>query len=230
MIWKNRKQMRISLLILVLFFVHSGFAQSGEKLWSESINTASGVWYLDKQEQEIIHELNKVRSNPKQFAEEYLEELQAYFDGKVFTYPGRTSIVTKEGIAPLKECIEILKKTEGMSVLKPSDGLSKASLLLTNDQQKKGGIGHISSNGSTPENRAKRYGEWNFCLAENIAYGSFDARQIVISLLIDDGILDRSHRNNILDPCFQYVGISFGNHPTYQSVCVMDFAGDYKTK
>lgn len=222
--------MQIFLLVLVLFFVQTGFAQSVQKLRSESIYTARDVWYLDKQEQEIIHELNKVRSNPKQFADEYLEELQAYFDGKVFTYPGRTPIMTKEGVAPLKECIEILKKTEGMSMLKPSDGLSKASALLTSDQQKKGGIGHISSNGSTPENRAKRYGEWNFCLAENIAYGSFDARQIVISLLIDDGVLDRSHRNNILDPCFQFVGVSFGNHPTYQSVCVMDFAGDYKTK
>ncbi len=222
--------MRTFLLILVFCSVQAGFAQSGEKPWSELIYTARGAWYLDKQEQEIIHELNKVRSNPKQFASEYMEELQAYFDGKVFTYPGRTSIVTKEGVAALKECIEILKKTEGMSMLKPSDGLSKASLLLTNDQQKKGGIGHISSNGSTPENRAKRYGEWNFCLAENIAYGSFDARQIVISLLIDDGVLDRSHRHNILDPCFQFAGISFGNHPTYQSICVMDFAGDYKTK
>lgn len=222
--------MRIFLLPLILFFAHQSFAQSGEKLWSESIYTAREVWYLDKQEQEIIHELNKVRSNPKQFVEEYLEELQAYFDGKIFTYPGRTPIVTKEGVSPLKECIEILKKTEGMSMLKPSDGLSKASALLTTDQQKKGGIGHISSNGSTPVNRVKKYGEWNICLAENIAYGSFDPRQIVISLLIDDGVPDRGHRKNILDPCFQFVGVSFGNHPTYQSMCVMDFAGDYKTK
>ena len=222
--------MRIFLLPLILFFAHQSFAQSGEKLWSESIYTAREVWYLDKQEQEIIHELNKVRSNPKQFAEEYLEELQAYFDGKIFTYPGRTPIVTKEGVSPLKECIEILKKIEGMSMLKPSDGLSKASALLTTDQQKKGGIGHISSNGSTPVNRVKKYGEWNICLAENIAYGSFDPRQIVISLLIDDGVPDRGHRKNILDPCFQFVGVSFGNHPTYQSMCVMDFAGDYKTK
>jgi hypothetical protein len=216
--------------MLVLFFVQTGFAQSGEKLWPESIYTARNVWYLDKLEQEIIHELNKVRTNPKQFAEEYLEELQAYFDGKVFTYPGRTPIMTKEGVAPLKECIEILKNTEGMSILYPSDGLSKASLLLTEDQRKNGGIGHISKNGTDPQNRIKRYGEWNLCLAENIVYGNFDARQIVISLLIDDGVPDRSHRINNLNPCFRYVGISFGAHPTYQSVCVMDFAGDYKTK
>ncbi len=222
--------MRITLILIVLTIATKVLAQSDEKTWPESINTASGAWYLDKQEQKIILELNKVRSNPKQFAEEYLEELQAYFDGQIFTYPGRTPIVTKEGVSPLKECIEILKKTEGMSMLKPSDGLSKASALLTNDQQKKGEIGHIASDGSTPVNRVKRYGEWNICLAENIAYGSFDPRQIVISLLIDDGVPDRGHRKNILDPCFQFVGVSFGNHPTYQSMCVMDFAGDYKTK
>ena len=117
-----------------------------------------------------------------------------------------------------------------MSVLKPADGLCKATEYLSKDQQKKGGIGHIASDGSAPVNRIMRYGEWNICIAENIDYGSFDPRQIVISLLIDDGVPDRGHRKNILDPCFQFVGVSFGNHPTYQSMCVMDFAGDYKTR
>jgi len=222
--------MRISFILLLFFIAIKGSAQSDEKNWPESVNTASGAWYLDKHEQEIIKELNKVRTNPKLYAEEYLEELAAYYDEKTFTYPGRTPVLTVEGRKALYECLEILRKTTGMSVLKPADGLCKAAEYLSNDQQKKGGIGHIASDGSAPVNRIKRYGEWNICIAENIDYGSFDPRQIVISLLIDDGVPDRGHRKNILDPCFQFVGVSFGNHPSYQSMCVMDFAGDYKTR
>ena len=226
--------MRIILLILILLFPTLAFPQStgasAEPSWPLEIYTAKDVWFLDKLEQEVIHELNKVRNDPKRFAEEYMEELRAFFDGKIYTYPGRTPIKSSEGVIPLNECIQILKKTDRMPVLNPSEGLTKASFSLADDQQKHGGIGHISRNGSTPLNRIKRYGEWDICSAEDITYGSFEARQIVIALLIDDGVPDRGHRKNILNPCFHFAGVAFGGHPTYQSMCVIDYAGEYKTK
>ena len=222
--------MRIIVLILILLFPSLAFTQSAEPSWRPEIYTAKDVWYLDKLEQEVIHELNKVRNDPKRFAEEYMEELRVFFEGKIYTYPGRTPIKSLEGVFPLNECIQILKKTDRMPILEPAEGLAKAANLLTEDQQKHGGIGHISRNGSTPLNRIKRYGEWDICTAEDITYGSFEARQIVISLLIDDGVPDRGHRKNILNPCFHFAGVAFGGHPTYQSMCVIDYAGEYKTK
>ena len=65
--------MRIIVLILILLFPSLAFAQSAGPSWPLEIYTAKEVWYLDKLEQEVIHELNKVRSNPKRFAEEYME-------------------------------------------------------------------------------------------------------------------------------------------------------------
>lgn len=219
---------------LFFIFILSFFWQApptlNEKDWPTELNTAKDVAYLDKLEKDVILELNKVRSNPKRFAEEYLEELQTAFDGKLFTYPGQDPVKTQEGISPLTECIQVLKSTSPMPILQPVEGLTRATEELVNDQQKHGGIGHIARNGSTPQKRIEKYGEWDICSAEDITYGSFEARQIVIFLLIDDGVLDRSHRKNILNPCFRFAGVAFGNHPSYLSMCAIDYAGDYKNK
>lgn len=221
--------------ILVLFLVFIFLTGSPERFqeekpWPAELNTAKDAAYLSNLEKEVIHELNKVRSNPKRYAEEYMEDLRASFEGKTFIYPGHTPINTTEGVFPLNECIEILKKTEIKSTLQPAEGLSRAAYFLSEDQSKHGGIGHISRNGSTPKSRIERYGHWDICTSEDITYGSFEARQIVISLLIDDGVPDRGHRKNILNECSHFVGVSFGGHPSYQSMCVIDYAGAYKTK
>jgi hypothetical protein len=221
---------------LLLFFFSIFFLTGApEKLqdetpWPAELNTAKEAVYLDKLEKDVIFELNKVRSNPKRFAEEYLVELRASYEGRTLTYPGRTPINTTEGVFPLNECIEVLKKTDQLAVLQPAEGLARAAYYLAEDQKKHGGIGHIAKNGATPKNRIERYGFWDKCSAEDITYGSFEARQIVIALLIDDGVPDRGHRKNVLDPCFRFAGVSFGGHPTYRSMCVIDYAGEYKTK
>lgn len=185
---------------------------------------------MSELEQQVIHELNKVRSNPAKFAEDYMEELLDVYQGKLFYYPGQDPVKTKEGIFPLEECLETLKKTAPMPLLYPAHGLVNAAGDLVADQQKHGGIGHISRSGTTPQQRIEKFGDWDICSAEDITYGSFEARQIVIFLLIDDGVPDRGHRKNILNPCFRFGGVRFGKHPTYETMCVIDYAGDYKTK
>ncbi len=222
--------MRIIFLILTLTITNKAFAQSDEKTWPAELQTAKTTSYLDELERKVIHELNKVRSNPKRYAEDYLEELTGAFSGKLYTYPGQETLKSQEGVAPLLECIKVLKSTEPMSVLQPAKGLTLATEDLLKDQQKNGGIGHITRNGQTPQRRIEKYGEWDICSAEDITYGSFEARQIVIALLIDDGVPDRSHRKNILNPCFRLAGVAFGKHPSYQTMCVIDYAGDYTTK
>lgn len=220
------------LILILLFLFCSGSPEKfqEEKPWPAELNTAKEAAYLSTVEKEVIHELNKVRSNPVRFAEEYMEELRSSFEGKTFIYPGRTPVNSVEGVFPLNECIRILKNTEPLSVLQPAEGLSRAAEYLSEDQLKHGGIGHISKNGATPKNRIERFGHWDICSSEDITYGSFEARQIVIALLIDDGVPDRGHRKNILNECSHFVGVSFGGHPSYQAMCVIDYAGEYKTK
>ncbi len=201
-----------------------------ESSWQNELNTAKDTAYLNSLEQQVILELNKVRSNPKLFAEEYMEELLTAYQGKLYCYPGQDPVKSHEGISPLIECIAVLKATAPMPILQPAEGLAKAAGELVSDQQKNGGIGHFAHNGSTPQKRIEKYGNWDICSAEDITYGSFEARQIVIALLIDDGVPDRGHRKNILNPCFHFAGVANGKHPSYLSMCAIDYAGEYKTK
>ena len=223
-------------LFLSLFLLFSGYYSLEASIflegkdWPTELNTAKDAAYLSPLEQQVILELNKVRSNPKQYAEDYLEELRTAYSGKLYTYPGQEPVKSQEGIRPLEECIQVLQKTAPVPIMNPAEGLSKAAKELVNDQQKHGGIGHITQNGSTPQKRIDKYGTWDICSAEDITYGSFEARQIVIALLIDDGVSDRAHRKNILNPCFRFVGVANGNHPSYLSMCAIDYAGDYRTK
>ena len=221
---------------IFLFLLFSGFNSpespifQEERAWPAELNSAKDATYLNELEQQVILELNKVRSNPKQYAEDYLEELRSAYSGKLYTYPGQDPVKSQEGILPLEECIQVLKKTAPMPVMKPTEGLAKAADELVADQQKYGGIGHISRKGVNPQKRIEKYGTWDICSAEDITYGSFEARQIVIALLIDDGVSDRGHRKNILNPCFRFAGVANGTHPSYLSMCVIDYAGDYQTK
>lgn len=61
---------------------------------------------------------------------------------------------------------------------------------------------------------------------ENIVYGQTEARDAILSFIIDDGVPHRGHRQNILNPNFRVVGVACGPHPVYQTVCVMIFADE----
>lgn len=222
-------QNMLILLLSSLFWITFPEKQTEKKNWPTELNTAQNAVYLDELEQQIILELNKVRSNPKRYAQEYIEELMTAFNGMLYTYPGQDPVKSKEGIKPLIECIQVLRNTPPMPILYPAEGLAKATKYLVNDQQF-GGTGHITRNGSTPQKRIEKYGDWDICLGEDITYGSFEARQIVIALLIDDGVPDRAHRKNVLNPCFHFAGVAHGKHPSYLSMCVIDYAGQYKTR
>lgn len=73
-----------------------------------------------------------------------------------------------------------------------------------------------------------RYGQWRVSAAENIDYGSSEARQVVISLIVDDGVAGRGHRKNIFDASFRVVGAACGPHQRYRQVCVIDYAGGFE--
>ena len=220
-------------LLLVLFFqvslanVPNNPAHSGWEI--NALNTASEVRYLSPLEKEIILEINKLRSDPARYAEDFIAPLAKKYDRRLLYYPGDQPILTKEGVNALYECVRDLKRQQPLSIIYPSEGLTRAARDHVNDQSKTGQTGHQGSDRSNMRNRLERYGQWQVRIAENIAYGGKTAQQIVIYLLIDDGVHDRGHRKNFLNPDFRMVGVATGSHPNYGLMSVMDFAGGFKT-
>ncbi len=75
--------------------------------------------------------------------------------------------------------------------------------------------------------RMNRYGAWSSSWGENVSYGKMSARDIVIALIVDDGLPARKHRKNIFNPAFGVAGAAYGSHARYRSVCSIEFAGNF---
>jgi uncharacterized protein YkwD len=175
---------------------------------------------------EIHDETNAVRRNPSGYAE-HLERMLPRFDGKVLERQGRPYLRTEEGAPAVREAIAALKRRRPVAPLRWSEGLASAAADHVRDQGPIGGLEHRGTDKSDPARRASRYGRWIQGMAENIAYGENPARAVVIQLLVDDGVADRGHRDNILDPAWGAGGVACGPHRRYQQMCVMDYAAKY---
>lgn len=226
--------MKTKVTLLLILFVQVSLANvpksTAHSIWEiNALNTASEVRYLSPLEKEIILEINKLRSDPARYAEDFIAPLAKKYNRRLLYYPGDHPLLTNEGVNALYECVRDLKRQQPLPIIYPSEGLSLAAKDHVNDQSKTGRTGHQGSDRSTMRNRVERYGKWQVRIAENIAYGGKTAQQIVIYLLIDDGVRDRGHRKNFLNPDFRMVGVATGSHPNYGLMSVMDLAGGFKT-
>jgi len=202
--------------------------QSTGVAFSEDVDTTAGADYLTEVEKQVIIEINMLRTDPASYAVNYLEPLRQYYQGKLLRLPGEIALQTNEGVRALEECIRALSSAKARKTLSPRKGLTLAARDQAKDQARTGATGHTGSDRSTVSDRMNRYGKWNLAAGENIDYGNGQARKIVISFLIDDGVPSRGHRKNLLDGSFNFIGVAVGPHPTYGRMCVLDLAGDYK--
>lgn len=72
--------------------------------------------------------------------------------------------------------------------------MTKAAADHTKDMGFAGKTGHVGTDGSNVFFRIKRYGKWKGGCGENLAYGPKTGKGVLLNLLIDDGVPDRSHR------------------------------------
>jgi len=177
-------------------------------------------------EVEIVAELNLARTQPQKYVE-ILRAYRKFIRGNYFERPGEITVVLNEGAKAVDEAIAFLERQKPVPPLALSRGLSLAARDHARDQGSTGQTGHSGSDRSTMAQRIERYGEWQKTAGENIAYGGESARDVVIQLIVDDGVPSRGHRTNIFNASFLVVGVAFGKHPGYRTICVQDFAGGY---
>ncbi len=175
----------------------------------------------------VVAEMNRARTDPAGYAA-HLEQLLPHFSGDVLRLPGKPALQTREGPRAVREAIAALRATAPMGELAPARGLARAARDHAEDQGPRGGLGHTGSDGSSMADRVSRHGTWDVALSENIAYGSATARDIVLDLLIDDGVPGRGHRHNVLNPQSRHAGVGCAGHSQYRLMCVIDFAAVYR--
>jgi uncharacterized protein YkwD len=175
----------------------------------------------------VLREQNLARTHPREYAG-YVEAWLSHYHGKTRALPGRPSIRTVEGKEGVRKAVEFLRVQKPLAPLKLVPELSHAARDHVVDTGRNGWMGHVGSDDSEPGDRVSRYGKWYKRVGENITYGGTDARELVIRLIIDDGIADRGHRANIFNPEFTLTGVAFGSHADYGTMCVITYAADFE--
>ena len=133
-----------------------------------------------------------------------------------------------EGDAVFKEAIQFLKSLPPLPPLIWDENLAQSAQEHVNDIGPKGLLLYQSSDGTEPEDRIAKYGNYSEPLGENIDFGPNDAMGVIVSLTLDDGEEQRPHRENLFKDDFKKVGIACGPHETEFQMCVMDFAYDFQ--
>jgi uncharacterized protein YkwD len=177
-------------------------------------------------EQAVLQEINLARTHPRAYANILARWIPDY-SGKILTLSGNRRFITIEGASAAREAVRFLRRQRPLSLLRMSPGMSRAARDHVLDQEQTGAIGHGGSRGDQVWDRVDRYGTWGGAVGEDIAYGFSDPREIVISLIIDDGVPGRGHRKNIFDPGFHVAGVAIGPHPRYGTMCDITFAASY---
>jgi uncharacterized protein YkwD len=205
------------ILCSILFIIVQGSPCSSEE---------DKTGFLSSLERSVVDEINLARSAPKDYAS-FLEQYKKYYHGKLIKLPDETSLLTKEGVSALVEAVQFLRSVKPVPLLSPSKGMSLAAKDHVKDLGSSGASQHGGSDKSQPWDRLNRYGTWQKMIGEIISFGHEGARDIAMSLIIDDGVPQRGHRKNIFNADFRFIGVACGEHPDYRTVCAITLAGGY---
>lgn len=198
----------IYLHFLLLIFLCTAHDVKSQNSWDpvivEKANTGKTARYLKESEKEIIFYTNLARADGKLFADSYLD-----------LYLKSNELIPDSFIRSLFKELEYI---ENLPMLYPDKELYD---IARNHAIKSGKSGRQGHQGF--EKRFRQAGKSFVAYGENCYYGRDNSLLIVLELLIDNGISDLGHRKNMLDPVFNFVGVSIMPHKKSGYNCVMDF-------
>lgn len=199
--------------LLIFFCITSTDLISVAAQGSDSILSGN-----DGIENEILTELNLARTNPLAYSK-VLEE-----------YKLKQNNISKKNPElekSIDEAIRTMRTSKPIQPLSISIGITKAAKDHQEDLSQNGGKGHIGTDKSSPFDRMNRYGKWKTMAGENISFKSITPREVVLELIIDEGVPGKGRRLNVLNSNYNICGIACGKHKTYKNICIINFAGGY---
>ena len=174
-------------------------------------------------EKEIFKCHNDIRTNPPSYISK-LKSLLPYFTDKVYHHPLEDAITTYEGSEVIEESIQYLKSIKPVQELIYSEEISKACRDHIYDIGPKGLTNHIGSDGSNITDRIEKYCEWDGIVAENLDFGFKEGSNVVMNMIMDDGVKERCQRKNIFNQEFNYIGVGVGPHKMFGIGVVVGYA------
>ena len=179
----------------------------------------------------LYKELNKLRKDPRSYIPLIQQEMNTIKKNNVLRKKdSNLQIQTLEGRAAYEDAILFLEQQEPVQPLTKEIRLSYAAADLVKDIGERGVVTHQDKDGLFVSERIEKYCEWDFCANEVIEVSSKNAQDILVSLLVDDGIRDRLDRRALFQHIYNYVGIACGPHSEYEIVTVLVFAGGIRQK
>jgi hypothetical protein len=167
-------------------------------------NTAVDAPYLRKSEKDVIYILNLIRSYPALFAKTVLKK-----------YPDLSGNgYLADDTYYFKSLLDTLLSLEPMQMLYPD----KTCFISAKSHAYQSGItGYVGHERKAPDSKLKKHYYGECC-----DYGHEDALEIVLSLLIDEGIPSLGHRDICLSN-YTKLGVSIQPHKRYSTNTVLDF-------
>lgn len=172
------------------------------------LNTAKTTDYLNEDEKEVILVLNMIRENGTKFWEKMAAP---YIENNEIPTTRYTRSLERD-----------LRNSPSLPLLKPHQTLYEAANKHAVASGREGRLGHKSSAGTFEQRLKPLTGEFSYLL-ENCDYGSSKAMDIIMNLMIDEGLPEVGHRKNILHEQVNAVGAAIAPHKTYGHTCVQVF-------
>ena len=182
-------------------------------------------------QRDLLIELNNLRKNPKSYIPLIESEMKSLKKNNILKKrDSNLQIQTIEGKDAYIDAINFLEHQQSVPPLKEESRLNSAALDLVKDIGSRGIVSHQDSNGQYVSERIEKYCEWDYSASEVIEVSSKNPQDILISLIVDDGLKNRPDRITLFNQAYKFVGISCGMHTEYEIVTVIVFTGSIRQK
>lgn len=156
-----------------------------------NIETGNKALEIPTFEQEVFRYMNLVRTNPKFFVKE-LNKKQKNFKDKKYKGPGMTiAINTQEGVFAVNETISFLNRMKPVEAMTLSRGLCLGAKEYVTEFGPKASLVQKAGNLT---GRIQKYGSFNGSCVDITSFGKRSAFELVMCLIIDDGLPSRPNR------------------------------------
>jgi uncharacterized protein YkwD len=183
----------------------SSYSTAWNDIKYSKCNTAAGEAYMSNAEKETVYILNLVRSNPALFAKTVLKKYPSV-SGNLYLATDSFYFIS---------LVNRLMQMKPLDILYPDKACFESAACHATSSGIAGYAGHKRINRECE--KKKNYN------GECCDYGHKDPLEIILSLLIDEGVPSLGHRNIFLS-AYNKIGVSIQPHKKYGYNAVFDFA------